>query len=196
VIEAELKARVRDPEGLRERLRQRAEAEPSVYSDTYYDRPDGSLTGDGRELRVRVVDRGGTRQAILTYKEPAVDKASGSKPEHETKVADAAVVNTVLRALGTIEYVRLTKDCTNYRFNAHGRDMLATVVTVPELDGTFVELETLAAEDNLSEALGAVRAVLADFGITDADLTTESLADLVGWVSRACDEGFGLALDW
>ncbi|MFC5748901.1 class IV adenylate cyclase [Actinomadura rugatobispora] len=179
MIEAELKARVRDPEGLREQLRKRAEEEPSVYRDTYYDRVDGSLTAEGRELRMRVVDRSGTRQTILTYKEPAVDEASGSKPEHETKVADPAVVDTVLRALGAVEHVRLTKDCVNYRFNARGMTMLATVVTVPELDGTFVELETLAAEDELAEALGAVRAVLAELGITDADLTTEQYTDAV-----------------
>jgi adenylate cyclase class 2 len=58
-----------------------------------------------------VVDRSGARQTILTYKEPAVDEASGSKPEHETTVADPAVVDTVLRALGAVEYVRLTKHC-------------------------------------------------------------------------------------
>ncbi|MFC5749627.1 class IV adenylate cyclase [Actinomadura rugatobispora] len=166
---------MRDPE----ELRKRADEEPRVYRDTYYDRADGSFTGRGRELRVRVVEQGGTCQTILTYKEPAVDEASGSKPEHETKVADAAVIDTVLRALGAIEYVRLTKDCANYRFNAHGRDMLATMVTVPELDGTFVELETLAIEADLSEALGAVRAVLAELGITDADLTTEQYTDAV-----------------
>ena len=44
VIEAELKARVNDPGRLRERLRQRADEELSTYRDTYYDRPDGSLT--------------------------------------------------------------------------------------------------------------------------------------------------------
>jgi len=38
--------------------------------------------------------------------------------------------------------------------------MLATVVAVPEIDGTFVELETLTGEADLA-ALGDVRAVLA-----------------------------------
>jgi adenylate cyclase class 2 len=51
--------------------------------------------------------------------------------------------------------------------------MLATVVTVPELDGTFVELETIASGDELSEALGAVRGVPGELGISDADPTTE-----------------------
>jgi hypothetical protein len=38
--------------------------------------------------------------------------------------------------------VSFEKHCTNYRFRVEGRDLLATVVTVPELDGTFLELET------------------------------------------------------
>lgn len=179
VIEAELKARVRDPEALRAALRQRAEEELSIYQDTYYDRPDGSLTAEGRELRVRVIERSGTRRTRLTYKEPAVDAASGSKPEHETTAADPAVVDTVLRALGAVEYVRLTKECANYRFTAAGRDMLATVVTVPELDGTFIELETMAEEDDVAAALADVRAVLAEVGITGEDLTTEQYTDAV-----------------
>jgi hypothetical protein len=37
---------------------------------------------------------------VLTCKEPAADAVTGSKPEHETKVADAAVVDEILRAFG------------------------------------------------------------------------------------------------
>ncbi|MFD0686826.1 class IV adenylate cyclase [Actinomadura fibrosa] len=179
MIEAELKARVREPDALRTRLRERGEEEIDVYRDTYYNSPDGSLTREGRELRVRIIDRSGTRRTLLTYKEPAVDVASGSKPEHETKVADPAVIDTVLRALGAVEYVRLTKRCANYRFTTAGRDMLATIVTVPELDGTFVELETMAEEEDVDRALADVRAVLAELGIGEDDLTTEQYTDAV-----------------
>ena len=81
------------------------------------------------------------RRAVLTYKKPAADSASDSKPEHETKVADAAVVDEILSALGLEHLVAFEKHCANYRFTAQGRDMLATLVTVPEIDGTFLELE-------------------------------------------------------
>lgn len=179
MIEAELKARVRDPDALCAALRQRADEERSVYTDTYYDRPDASMDAAGRELRVRVVETEGVTRTLLTYKEPAVDDASGSKPEYETKAADADVLDTVFAALGLVHLVRLTKRCRNYRFTAHGRDMLATVVTVPEIDGTFVELETMADDAELPAALADVRAVLADLGITEADLTTEKYTDAV-----------------
>jgi adenylate cyclase class 2 len=179
LIEAELKARVRDPGALRARLRRLASEEISLYRDTYYDRPGRELTAQGRELRVRVMETGGVRRAVLTYKEPAADAASDSKPEHETKVADPAVVDEILRALGLEHLVAFEKHCANYRFTARGRDMLATVVTVPEIDGTFVELETLTDEADLAAALGDVRAVLAELGITEDDVTTEQYTDAV-----------------
>jgi adenylate cyclase class 2 len=179
VIEAELKARVRDPAALRGRLRRLASEELSVYRDTYYDRPGRDLTAQGRELRVRVMETSGVRRAVLTYKEPAADAASGSKPEHETKVADAAVVDDILRALGLEHLVAFEKHCANYRFTAKGRDMLATVVTVPEIDGTFIELETLTGQAGLAAALGDVRAVLGELGIGENDLTTEQYTDAV-----------------
>src|SRR6266545_882406 len=47
MIEAELKARVTDPEQVYQRLAARAAERRSVYHDTYFDRPDRSLTTAG-----------------------------------------------------------------------------------------------------------------------------------------------------
>jgi predicted adenylyl cyclase CyaB len=118
VIEAELKARVHDAGALRDRLRRLAAEETSLYRDTYYDRPGRDLIAQGRELRVRVMETSGVRRAVLTYKEPAADVASGSKPEHETTVADAAVIDEILSALGLEHLVAFEKHCANYRVSS------------------------------------------------------------------------------
>lgn len=181
MIEAELKVVVRDPDQLHGLLSERAEGVRSTYTDRYFDLPDGRLTEQDRELRVRTVtdDAGGVR-VVLTYKEPPVDDACGSKPEHETTAADADVLVTVLTALGAAEVIAFSKHCVNYRFDAHGRQMLATVVRVPELAGqTFIELETLAEADDVPAALDAVRAVLGELGIEPEDLTTDTYTDSV-----------------
>jgi adenylate cyclase class 2 len=174
VIEAELKAKVSDPAALADELERLARGEPSTYRDVYYDTPGGGLDASGRELRVRVVDTVGVRRTVLTYKEPPADAASQSKPEHETVVASADVIDVILSALGLVHLVEFEKRCVNYRFTARGRDMLATVVTVPEIDGTFLEMETQAVPEELATALAAIRSVLADLGIGEADLTTET----------------------
>jgi adenylate cyclase class 2 len=179
VIEAELKARVGDPEALSAALGRLARGDPSTYRDTYYDTPDGSLSGSGRELRVRVIEVGATRRAILTYKESPADEASQSKPEHETVVASADVVDVILSALGFVHLVAFEKRCVNYRFAARGRDMLATMVTVSEIDGSFIELETMADEGDLQAALGDVRAVLSELGVMEDDLTTDTYTGAV-----------------
>ena len=179
MIEAELKARVTDPEALSQALARLASGEPSTYRDVYYDYPAGNLTASGRELRVRVVETAGTGRTILTFKEPAADEASQSKPEHETTAASAGVLDVVLSALGLVHMVAFEKHCVNYRFTAKGRDMLATLVTVPEISGTFIELETMADEDDLSAALADVRAVLSDLRISDDALTTDTYTDAV-----------------
>jgi adenylate cyclase, class 2 len=179
VIEAELKAHVRDPQGLHEQLRQLATGEHSVYHDTYYDHPGKDLTASGRELRLRTIKADGQERSLLTYKEPSVDEASGSKPEHETEVASPAAVDSLLRGVGFQHLVSFEKYCTNYRFTAQGRNMLATVVTVPDLDGTFLELETIASPEDTQAALGDIRAMLEQLGVPSKDLTTAQYTDAV-----------------
>jgi adenylate cyclase class 2 len=94
-------------------------------------------------------------------------------------VASAGVVDVIFSALGLEHLVAFEKRCVNYRFTARGRDMLATVVTVPEISGTFVELETMASDDDLGAALADVRDVLGELGIGGDDVTTETYTDAV-----------------
>ncbi|MFE4824068.1 class IV adenylate cyclase [Streptomyces sp. NPDC056704] len=188
MIEAELKARVHAPEQVMRQLDERAEARVEVYQDTYYDRPDGSLEKADQELRVRTV-RGadGPRTAngptglrtVLTFKGATVDEGSGSKPEHETRVEDSEAAHSILRGLGHVPVIAFEKWCRNYAFEARGRRMLATLVRVREIDGTFLEVETIVDEDDVTAALDDIRAVLAELGIGPEDLTRELYTDAV-----------------
>lgn len=74
---------------------------------------------------------------------------------------DPSVVDVMLRGLGLECIVAFEKHCTNYRFAASGRQMLATVARVPELDGTFIEVETMTHDDDTGAALADVRALKA-----------------------------------
>ncbi|MGW1465589.1 class IV adenylate cyclase [Streptomyces sp. NPDC002308] len=179
MIEAELKAHVHDPAEVTRRLDARAAARIEVYQDTYYDRPDRSLEAAGQELRVRTVHGAETSRTVLTYKGAAVDAESGSKPEHETAVEDADATHELLRGLGHVPVIAFEKRCRNYQLDAYGRTMLATLVQVPELEGVFLEVETMVAEGEFREALEDVRSILGELGIGSEDLTTETYTGAV-----------------
>lgn len=179
MIEAELKARLIDPEPARAALDRKSVAEKATYHDTYYDTADGQLEKDGRELRLRTVKSAAAARHFLTFKEAAVDEASGSKPEYETTVDTPSAVAHMVEALGYGPAIELTKECENYRFTVDGREFLATVVRVPDVDGTWLEMETMAEHDDVGTALAAVRLLMIEVGVDDDQLTTELYTDVV-----------------
>src|SRR5215469_1409147 len=173
-VEAEIKARLVDPDAVRQRLDGYATGTAEVYRDTYLDTAGGDLDRTDRELRIRTIERDGTSRHLLTYTEPAVDAVTGSKPEHETTVADPDATLDILTGLGYQPVLSFMKNCRNYRFIRDGRAMLATLITVPELAGTYLEVETAAVPGDLGDALATVRAVLAELGVAEGELTTDT----------------------
>ncbi|MGH3823964.1 MAG: class IV adenylate cyclase [Pseudonocardiaceae bacterium] len=196
LVEAELKAVVRDLDAVRAALNRRGPAQGCTYADRYFDYPDRRLTEQGRELRVRTItDDTGQNRVLLTYKEAPVDAASGAKPEHETTAKDADVLATVLTALGVEEFIVFHKHCVNYRFTALGHELLASLVTVPELEGQiFIELETMTEAGDLDAAMDIVRSVLRDLGVSDHDLTAETYTDAVS-AQRKTHGSSGVSMD-
>ncbi|MGH3836164.1 MAG: class IV adenylate cyclase [Pseudonocardiaceae bacterium] len=180
-IEAELKTRVRDIDRVRGLLCQRAAGQNSVYADSYFDTPDRTLTHDGCELRVREVHTDDDAAVtLLTYKGAPVHAASRSKPEIETTVGDANALQAILAALGFDVLIAFEKHCSNYHFAAAGQPLLATLVYVPELEETFLEIETIVdSETEIEPALRVMRQVLGELEIDRNDETTEAYTEAV-----------------
>ncbi|WFB09425.1 class IV adenylate cyclase [Streptomyces sp. LX-29] len=180
MIEAELKARVRAPKDVMEQLERMAEGREEVYQDTYYDDPSGSLGAQDQELRVRTIRGPHSTRTVLTYKGARIDPTSGSKPEHETGVDNPDSVHALLRGLGYVPVISFQKRCRNYKLSSHGRGLLATLVEVPEIAGTFLEVETMVQEDEeLSSALDDIRSVMSELGVCEEDFTLELYTDAV-----------------
>ncbi|MFE2410748.1 class IV adenylate cyclase [Kitasatospora sp. NPDC059408] len=152
-----------------------------MYRDTSYDTPGGELLDGDRELRIREIEGAdGSRRALLTYKSPRVDGPSGSKPEHETAVADAGAAHGIARGLGYLPRLAFEKRCRNYAVERDGRRLLATLVRVPGLDGVYLEVETAAeGSGGLAPALDVVRGLMVELGIEDGDFTPELYTDAV-----------------
>lgn len=181
LIEAELKARVADPRSVRALLRAAAgKPEVARYEDTYFDR-DNELTAGGRELRVRTIITDVAARTLLTYKGPVLDQATGSKSETETVVEDRPSAEAILNGLGFMPRIEFVKNCENYRLTTLvGRSVLATLVTVAELDETFLEVETMVPDETeMRAALDDLRTMLLDLEIGPGSLTTELYTDAV-----------------
>jgi adenylate cyclase class 2 len=172
-VEAEIKARLRNPVAVHTRLDALATGVVERYRDRYFD-----VSGD-RELRVRTITTAERERHLLTYKEPPVDVESGSRPEYETEVADPDVMSQILTGLGYRENLAFVKECVNYRIDRDNRRYLATLVTVPEIDGVFLEVETTATESEVEAALAAIRDLLDGLGVGRAEETTDTYTDAV-----------------
>jgi len=166
VIEAELKVDVHDRPTVLDGLSSRAEGQACIYRDSYYDTPGRDLSSRGQELRLRTIDGADVRQ-LLTFKEAAVDEESDSKPEHETQIEDRGAVERTFLGLGFVVDIEFEKHCLNFRFSEAGRDILATMVQVPEVgDASFLELETMmSAAEDLPAALDDIKRVFVSVGI-------------------------------
>lgn len=178
-IEVELKARLTDANGTLAVLRTHADGRKATYWDTYYDWPDGALERNGRqELRLRTIETADNVRHLWTFKAPALDPAS--IPEYETAVADRDAAHAILAGLGLAPVIAYTKNCENFRYAHAGHDILATVVTIPEIDGTFLEIETVIPDDHDTRpAEQAITSALTTLGLSDTDLEPTYYIDLV-----------------
>lgn len=179
-IEVELKAQVADRRRLLAILDRHATGVSSTYRDCYFDTTDEALAGDGKELRVRVIEQGDNRRVLATFKGVKLD--STAQPEHETTVGDADAITAILTGLGYLPVLAFEKRCVNYMVPHQDRITTVTVVQVPELgDETFVEIETLVNDDeDRAAASTTVRSVLADvLGLDFTAVTDELYTDAV-----------------
>jgi adenylate cyclase, class 2 len=189
MIEVELKARLDFPDEVRARLRNNCSPEKATYHDMYLDLGSGGLEAAGQELRIRTVKTVAGICHVLTCKGSPVG-GSGSKPEWETRVGSSEVIRQILAQLGYRPTITLTKHCENYRFNYQSRQIIATLVTVPELSGTFLEVETQAEPMDLDGALATVRMVFVELGVTEREFTDELYTTSVGAARQGQPSGW------
>ena len=133
----------------------------AVEQDAFYDHPDGRMAAAGAVCRLRrfeILDDADPpmdRRPLLTYKGAVRPGAVKCRPESETRLDDAASIDTVLRATGMTVVQEIRKERTLYQI---GQAMIALDTALPA--GRFVEIEA-PSEDR-------VHALRDQLGITSA----------------------------
>ena len=181
-VEVELKLRVRDPQTVAARLAEHAEPVASIYQDTYYDHPDLSLRAAGeRELRIRIIEDARGKRCLFTFKGVMVERSAvQSTPEYETYVDAPEDLAMIVQGLGLRPTISFRKHCRNHVWEEDGRKFTATVVRVPELDGDFLELETIVADDDERDtSIALLHKLVAGLGARIEDVDNTFYVDMV-----------------
>ena len=152
--------------------------EPVAQADTYYAHPVRDFAATDEALRVRVVTGpDGVPRGRLTYKGPKLGGGAKTREEFEPALADGsepvAALKTALDRLGFAEVLTVTKTRRAARLtvpDADGRPR-EYEVTRDEVAGlgTYLEVETVAAADDLAAAERGVRDLAAALGLGAAE---------------------------
>jgi adenylate cyclase class 2 len=113
----------------------------------------------------------------------APSRAGGSRVGERplsVRVLLLEAIGAILVGLGLERLIAYTKRCENFTLDAEGHRIVATMVTVPELDGTFIEIETLVPDSApVDAAHAAIHRVLADLGLSESDLEPAFYIDMI-----------------
>jgi adenylate cyclase, class 2 len=180
MYEAEIKLVVIDPTSVRVSLDSEVIGEDERYEDHYFTHETLVPRNSTRELRVREVQGHKETRALLTFKDEVVDIATQSKQEHETQIANADEFIRIMQAIGFNLDINFTKICTNWRLLRERYEILVTLVTVPELSGHYLELETLVKEKTeIESAIEVLRLLANSLGLDRSDETTATYTESV-----------------
>lgn len=183
MYEVELTAIVKNKAEVLKKLAKYAEkpAFEVIYDDLYFDK-NSELNQQDSELRIRrkSFPQSGKTTNWLTLKKAPFDQKTRSKPEFETEIADFESAEAIFKGLGYTLDSRYTKNCMFYYATYKNIALEISVVELPELTGTFIEIETQTEEFNQTETHFKV---LYDFlkalGMSETDLTTMQYQDAV-----------------
>ncbi|MFB6126993.1 MAG: class IV adenylate cyclase [Halolamina sp.] len=155
-----------------------------VQVDTYYDAPHREFAETDEALRIRretpvggngesgdgendANDTGEVNDtdhpeptAKVTYKGPLVERASKTREEFETAVADGEAMAAVLDGLGFEPAATVEKERRRYRLAGY----TVTLDRVSEV-GEYVEVEAAAAEADVETVREGAAALLSDLGL-------------------------------
>jgi adenylate cyclase class 2 len=180
MIEAELKFVVTDADGLRDCLDQYGPQRDLRYQDQYFTHDVLQFKKQDAEFRLRAITEAHRLQrTVMTYKGGIIDEATQSKSEYEAEIRDQREMRILLESMGFRCYIEFTKVCQDYRFSVEGHDIGATIVSLEEVDGTWIEIESIVDESALRAELEWLEHFSTTLGLAADDRTTARYEDAV-----------------
>ena len=168
--EVELKYRIDDPAEVTAGLAKLGATAVDVeeHRDTYFNHPAHDFAETDEAFRIRSIGDDNR----LTYKGPLLDKQTKTRQEVEVGCESGAAgrdkLQAMLIALGFREVRTVVKRRTPFHLDWRSRAVEATLDDVEGL-GTFVELETIAAEDSWESARDELLVLADKLGLQNSE---------------------------
>ncbi|HEA28789.1 MAG TPA: class IV adenylate cyclase [Leeuwenhoekiella sp.] len=183
MYEVELTAIVKNKAEVLKKLAEYAKkpAHKVIYDDLYFDK-NNELDERDCELRLRkkTFPASGKMTHWLTLKEAPFDQKTRSKPEFETEITDFESTQAIFKGLGYTLDIRYNKNCQFFYVTYREIQIEISLVELPELTETFIEIETQTEQLNQTDALFKILyTFLEEIGISPNDLTTIQYQDAV-----------------
>jgi adenylate cyclase class 2 len=175
MYEAEIKFVIQDPATISQFFDAKSPAQTESYLDTYLTQGKLVHGGSEREFRIRTIRRADGVRNVLTFKDKVVDAGTLSKREFEIEIGEADEATRLFQAMGFEPDIQLHKECVNWKFQHNTLQILASLVTVPELKGHFLELEAIVSDESqVSATIKDLRHLAESAGLSRQDETTTS----------------------
>jgi adenylate cyclase class 2 len=146
MLEIEIKAKIDNPDIMRERIKSLGGhyAETRNETDYYYNHPSRDFRETGEAFRIRVDDNG----ACVTYKGPRLGGKTKTRVENETDVGDFHVMRDIIESLGFKESGVVCKNREYYKYE----NATLTIDSVKGV-GDFIEIEMVGEDRSAIEPL-------------------------------------------
>ena len=172
MIEVEIKAKISDPEGIREKFK----IKNGIYilslhhEDTYFNMPkklrDFRETDEALRIRKSVEYEDGFESAesrinyYLTYKGKKLDSLTKTRKELEISVSNGDIMKDLLNSLGFREVLTIVKERELYEVHHKNKVILALIDYIPILNEYFIEVELITES---TEKVEVARDLLFEF---------------------------------
>ena len=189
MIEVEIKLKIDTIEMVQSQLQRLGFTGAGTVKETdkYFDNAGGEIRNGDSALRIReIVDmETGKSQSQITFKGKKLDQITMTRPEYETGVESAEVLEQILEALG---YEAVQPFVVKERQQFARGNMNACLDRVEGL-GDFLELEVMAEKESEREhAMASIEQILVELGYALSDTTTTSyLSQLQGKSDEVID---------
>ncbi len=191
MIEVEIKAKISDPEGLRETLTNH-DATYLIslhHEDTYFNMPkklrDFRKTDEALRIRRSLQFKKDNpkrkeEKYFITYKGAKLDSSTKTRREMETSVKDGQVLREILKILGFQEVYTIKKERDLYLFEQEGKEIEVLIDYLPLLGNYFIEAELIVeSEKDIEDARKILFAFLKKLNISKEKSIRKSYLELI-----------------